>query len=170
VIPLEHLGLLEQPVKAFAERERRPHRCRDRRQRLARTPVRHLIASMEVCNQVKGPGWRQRRLNRGELIDVGHVRHDEAGLAAVLEQGRESRRWCTVGVHHQERVPGLGAQCRCAEAGRGQAPDLVGAEFDQPVDLIAERGQDRQSTRHANTSRRSRQQLPAERGTQQEGS
>jgi hypothetical protein len=59
-------------MHAFAERERRPRSCRDRRQCLIGTPVRHLIASIEVGNQIKGPGWQYRRPNRGELIDVGH--------------------------------------------------------------------------------------------------
>ena len=57
VIPLEHLRSLEQPMNAFAERERRPSGGNDRWQGLVRTPIGHVIASVGVHGDVHGPRW-----------------------------------------------------------------------------------------------------------------
>ena len=100
-----------------------------------------MIASVGVHGDVHGPRWQFDGLDRGELISVGHVRHDEPALAAVLEQGSELRRGGTVRVHDQESTIGAGPAHLLAKPRGGEAADLMSAEFDQPLGLLGQRGQ-----------------------------
>jgi hypothetical protein len=156
VIPLQHLRLLEQPVNAFAEREGRPPGGDDRWQRLVRTPVGQVIAPVGVHGHVDGPRWQSDRLDRGEVIHVAHVRHDEAALAAALDQGREPGRGSTVRVHYQEPTIGGGPARLLAKLPSGETADLVSTELDQPLGLLSRGGQGWQRGRHAGTSGRVR--------------
>jgi hypothetical protein len=133
--------LLEQPVNAFAERERRPSSGDDRWQGLVGTPVGHMVASVGVHGHVHGPRWQFDGLDRDEVIGVGHVRHNEPALAAALGQGREPRRRDAVRVHDEEPTIGAGLAHLLAELGGGEAADLMSAELDQPLGLPGQRGQ-----------------------------
>jgi hypothetical protein len=133
--------LLQQPVNPFAEREGRPSGGDDRRQGLVGTPVGHMVASVGVHGHVHRPRWQFDGLDRGEVIGVGHVCHNEPALAAVLGQGCEPRCRGTVRVHDQEPTIGVGPAHLLAELRGGETADLMSAELDQPLGLPGQRGQ-----------------------------
>jgi hypothetical protein len=90
--------------------------------------------------QVEQRGWWGGRIDRNELIDVGHVLHDEAGLAAVFEERRKYGSGNPVRVDHQQGIVCLGSEHRGADLGLRQTAELVYSKADESISLFIEAG------------------------------
>jgi NAD(P)-dependent dehydrogenase (short-subunit alcohol dehydrogenase family) len=91
--------------------------------------------------QVERRIWRSRPVDRNELIDVGHVIHDEAGLAAVFQERGKLGSGDPVRVDHQQGIVCVGSRHRSADLCWGQTAERVNSKANKSISLFVEAGQ-----------------------------
>jgi hypothetical protein len=96
-----------------------------------------VVTSVEAHGHVNGSRREIDRLDRGEVVGVGHVRYDETALAAVLDQGYEPRCRGAVRVHDEKPAVGMNPARFLAKPRCGETADPVSTELDQSLGLLS---------------------------------